>query len=113
MKDLAKFFKAMSDETRLRILHLLTYGELCVCDLMEVLSLPQSTISRHMAYLKNAGLVIDRRNGVWVHYSLAKPKNNIHYLQLKCIKDDFKNFKESEDDFKSLKKFQKHKKCEG
>ena len=112
MKDLAKFFKAMSDETRLRILHLLIYGELCVCDLMEVLSLPQSTISRHMAYLKNTGLVNDRRDGVWVHYSLAKPKNNIHYLQLKCIKDVFKDFKGLENDLKSLKNFQKQKKCE-
>src|SRR3989338_4364287 len=105
MKDLAKFFKAMSDETRLRILHLLTYGELCVCDLMEVLSLPQSTISRHMAYLKNAGLVKDRRNGVWIHYSLSKPKNNVHYVQMKCIRDALKEYKELREDIKSLKKF--------
>ena len=112
MKELAKLFKAMSDETRLRILHLLTYGELCVCDLMEVLSLPQSTISRHMAYLKNTGLVNDRRDGVWVHYSLAKPKNNIHYLQLKSLQDAFKEYKELRRDIKNLSMFQKHKRCE-
>jgi len=112
MKDLARLFKAMSDETRLRILHLLTYGELCVCDLMEVLSLPQSTISRHMAYLKNTGLVDDRRNGVWIHYSLSKPRNNVHYLQVKCIRNAFKEYKELRKDIKNLNMFQKHKKCE-
>ena len=64
MKTTAKLFKALSDETRLRILSLLTEGELCVCDLMEVLQLPQSTVSRHLAYLRNTGLVADRRQGV-------------------------------------------------
>lgn len=70
MKQLAKNFKALSDETRLRILALLTQGELCVCDLMAVLQLPQSTISRHLAYLRNSGLVADRRQGVWMYYRL-------------------------------------------
>ena len=111
MKELTRFFKAMSDETRLRILHLLTYGELCVCDLIEVLSLPQSTISRHMAYLKNAGLVKDRRNKVWIHYSLSEPKNNVHHLQMECIKNVFKEYKELKEDIKGLRNFQKQKKC--
>lgn len=70
MKQLAKTFKALSDETRLRILALLTQGELCVCDLMEVLQLPQSTVSRHLAYLRNAGMISDRRDGVWMYYRL-------------------------------------------
>lgn len=72
MKKTARLFKALSDETRLRILALLEGGELCVCDLMEALELPQSTISRHLAYLRNAGLVEDRRQGVWMFYSLAE-----------------------------------------
>jgi ArsR family transcriptional regulator len=72
MKKLAQTFKALSDETRLRILVLLTQGELCVCDLMAVLQLPQSTVSRHLAYLRNAGLLTDRREGVWMYYRLAK-----------------------------------------
>nr|HXK57067.1 metalloregulator ArsR/SmtB family transcription factor [Gammaproteobacteria bacterium] len=55
MKVIARLFKALSDETRLRILCLLLEGELCVCDIMAVLQLPQSTVSRHLAYLKNAG----------------------------------------------------------
>jgi len=65
--------QSLSDETRLRILALLTAGELCVCDLMAVLDLPQSTVSRHLAYLRNAGLVEDRRQGVWMFYRLATP----------------------------------------
>lgn len=72
MKLLAQTFKALSDETRLRILALLTRGELCVCDLMAVLRLPQSTVSRHLAYLRNAGLISDRREGVWMYYRLEE-----------------------------------------
>jgi ArsR family transcriptional regulator len=72
MKDVAHIFKALSDETRLRILALLSDGELCVCDLMATLDLPQSTVSRHLAYLRNAGLVDDERRGVWMFYRLKQ-----------------------------------------
>lgn len=71
MKNLTQTFKALSDETRLRILALLTAGELCVCDLVAVLQLPQSTVSRHLAYLRNTGLISDRREGVWMYYRLT------------------------------------------
>jgi ArsR family transcriptional regulator, arsenate/arsenite/antimonite-responsive transcriptional repressor len=70
MKSTAQLFKALSDETRLRILALLSAGELCVCDLMAILDLPQSTVSRHLAYLRNSSLVVDRREGVWMYYRL-------------------------------------------
>lgn len=72
MKNLAHIFKALSDETRLRILALLSDGELCVCDLMAALELPQSTVSRHLAYLRNAGLVDDERRGVWMFYRITQ-----------------------------------------
>lgn len=65
-------FKGLADPTRLRIAMLLLDTELCVCDLMAVLQMPQSTVSRHMGRLKSSGLVIDRRSGKWVHYRLAK-----------------------------------------
>jgi ArsR family transcriptional regulator len=68
MERLAQFFKALSDETRLRIMMLLTQGELCVCDLMFVLDEPQSKVSRHLAYLKHSGLTNSKRAGVWMHY---------------------------------------------
>jgi ArsR family transcriptional regulator len=80
MKTTAKLFKALSDETRLRILSLLTAGELCVCDLMEVFQLPQSTVSRHLAYLRNTGLVDDRRQGVWMYYRLTIPEGDLELL---------------------------------
>ncbi len=72
MKTLAQTFKALSDETRLRILAQLFGGERCVCDLMAALDLPQSTVSRHLAYLRNASLVEDRREGVWMYYRLRE-----------------------------------------
>ncbi|MBI4632300.1 MAG: metalloregulator ArsR/SmtB family transcription factor [Deltaproteobacteria bacterium] len=79
MKKLAKVFKSLEDETRLRIMALLLEaGELCVCDLMAVLQLPQSTVSRHLAYLKNAGWLNDRRRGVWIHYSIAVDLSPVH-----------------------------------
>lgn len=71
MKKTTDLFKALAHETRLHILCLLLDGEVCVCRIMQILDLPQSTASRHLAILKNAGLVEDRRDGTWVHYSLA------------------------------------------
>lgn len=73
MKRLAQTIKALSDPIRLRIILLLqAEGELCVCDLMAVLNLPQSTVSRHLAYLKRSCWVDIRRDGVWMHYSLSQ-----------------------------------------
>jgi ArsR family transcriptional regulator len=72
MKTTTALFKALAHDTRLRILNLLLDGEVCVCRIMEILDLPQSTASRHLGILKNAGLLDDRRAGIWVHYSLAK-----------------------------------------
>jgi ArsR family transcriptional regulator len=67
---LARLFHALSDETRLRIVERLLVGEQCVCNLMEPLGLGQSHLSFHMKTLKDAGLVTDRRDGRWIHYSL-------------------------------------------
>lgn len=64
--------KALGDETRVRIVHLIAHrGEMCVCDVEEVLAISQSKASRHLAYLKNAGVVEDRRDRTWVYYRLA------------------------------------------
>jgi ArsR family transcriptional regulator len=69
--DLATVFRALADETRLRILALLGDGEVCVCHIQGGLQLPQPTISRHLAYLRKSGLVAARRDGIWMHYRLA------------------------------------------
>lgn len=66
----AVLFHALSDEKRLRILALLAGGELCVCELTEALHLSQSLLSFHLRTLRDAGLVVDRREGRWIHYSL-------------------------------------------
>ena len=73
LADVAQMYKALGDETRLRILGLLRAKELCVCDIMEALSLPQSTASRHLAYLKNSGWVSGRRVEKWMYYKRNHP----------------------------------------
>jgi ArsR family transcriptional regulator len=71
LASLEVLFKALADQTRLRILALLARGEICVCDIHETLRIPQPRASRHLAYLRKAGLVCDRKDGLWVHYRLA------------------------------------------
>lgn len=71
LNNLVNVFKALGDETRLRLVKLLEQREdLCVCEIMQALNLTQPTASRNLGILKNAGLVKDRREGLWVHYSL-------------------------------------------
>ena len=72
LDDMERLFKALADATRLRILGLLLTGEVCVCDIHESLEIPQSKASRHLAYLRRAGLVDTRRDGLWIHYRLGK-----------------------------------------
>ena len=76
MKDMIELFKALADETRLRILNLLYERELCVCDVMAVLDITQSKASRHLIGLKRVGLVSDRREAQWMYYSLVLDKEN-------------------------------------
>ena len=70
-------FKALADATRLRILGLLLTGEVCVCDIHESLRIPQPKASRHLAYLRRAGLVETRKDGLWVHYRLARASDPV------------------------------------
>jgi ArsR family transcriptional regulator len=72
LQSLEETFKALADVTRLRILGLLLAGEVCVCDIHESLKIPQPKASRHLAYLRKAGLVAARREGLWMHYRLAE-----------------------------------------
>lgn len=80
-------FRAFSDRTRLRILNLLRdQDELCVCELIRVLDVPQAKVSRHLAYLRRAGLVQTRREGQWVHYRLSKADGAFHAKMLECLR---------------------------
>ena len=90
MRNIARIVKSLEDETRLRIMALLLDAEeLCVCDFMAVLQLPQSTVSRHLSHLKNAGWLSDRREGVWIHYSLAKDLSPIHRTFVSTLRTIF------------------------
>lgn len=71
--DMEQFFQALGDNTRLRLLNLMGEQEVCVCYFVEVLDVPQPKISRHLAYLRKAGIVSARREGKWMHYRMVTP----------------------------------------
>lgn len=110
MKHLAQTIKALSDPIRLRIVLLLqAEGELCVCDLMAVLGLPQSTVSRHLAYLKRSCWVDIRRAGVWMYYSLSRESCTICNELLQTLKQHASILPEAESDRIALASVQKNK----
>lgn len=87
MRELSDIFKALGDETRLSIMALLLeHGELCVCDIEQALGVTQSKTSRHLRYLLHAGLVQDRREGVWVHYGLPKFRDDTRRAIKRALK---------------------------
>ena len=73
--DRELFFRALADITRLRIVNLIGDQEVCVCFFVEILKTNQPKISRHLAYLRRAGIVSARREGIWMHYRLSTPKD--------------------------------------
>jgi ArsR family transcriptional regulator len=90
LPQMATFLKACADQTRLRLINLLvTEGEICVCHLVDVLETNQPKVSRHLAYLKRAGLVTDRKDGLWVHYRLAEPLAQHARQLIECINSCF------------------------
>jgi ArsR family transcriptional regulator len=97
-------FRAFSDPTRLRILNLLLAGELCVCDIVSTLGIPQPTASRHLAYLKRSGLVLSRRDGLWIHYKLAAPQSAFHTKLIECLACCFQDVPQLTKDRKQLKR---------
>ena len=110
MKETAQLFKALSDETRLRILALLPYGELCVCDLMEIMGLPQSTVSRHLATLRQSELVEDRRQGVWIFYRLMESSESVYRELLDILSENMGHMEQVQADRKKLQALLQRKK---
>lgn len=86
-----QLFKAFADETRLRLLNLLAQRDHCVCEFQSILRVPQPKISRHLAYLRRSGLVVEERHGKMIMYSLAEPTNAIHATLLKCVRGCFQD----------------------
>jgi ArsR family transcriptional regulator len=85
VRSFSRLFKALGDETRLRMVALLSHGELCVCHLEEALGLSQPNVSRHLATLRIAGIVEHRRAGSWVYYRLARQDDPECGQQLKTL----------------------------
>jgi ArsR family transcriptional regulator len=90
LADLDALFKGFADPTRIRILNLLAAGELCVCDVVTILDLPQSTVSRHLGYLLRSELVEVSREWKFAHYRLANPANPVHKNLLNCARTCFR-----------------------
>lgn len=87
MKDIAQFLKLLADEARLQMLWLLlNHRELCVCDLMEALGITQSKASRHLAILRHAGLVTDRKEAAWSYYSICPADNEVERALLDTLR---------------------------
>jgi len=106
-------FKALADETRLRILGLLlSEGELCVCNIMAALQIPQSTASRHMAYLRNSGWVDDRRMGLWVYYKVTAAGSAFQQEVAQLLKEHLPEFSGVAEDRKLLRGFAAVTKCD-
>ncbi|HXH51588.1 MAG TPA: metalloregulator ArsR/SmtB family transcription factor [Terriglobia bacterium] len=103
MRDLEGYFKGLSDATRLRIMNLLLQGELCVCDIQRIVAGTQPTISRHLNYLKQSGLVVDRRDGLRVFYRVARENNSDLRILHQFLRKAFKGKRVLEDDLKELK----------
>jgi ArsR family transcriptional regulator, arsenate/arsenite/antimonite-responsive transcriptional repressor len=104
-------FRAFSDRTRLRILHILRDGELCVGDIVASLQAPQPRISRHLAYLRKAKLVLVRKSGLWCHYSLAPAKTPFHRKLLECLGKCFGEVPELQADQRRAAKIRKSGGC--
>lgn len=110
MKHHAQILKALSDPIRLRIILLLqAEGELCVCDLMAVLKLPQSTVSRHLAYLRKSCWVDTRREGVWMHYQLSRESCQMCKELLDTLKRNVSILAEAVSDLNVLAEFKRTK----
>jgi len=112
MEQLAQLYKALSEETRIRIMMLLTQGELCVCDIQAVLDEPQSKVSRHLAYLKHSGLVSSKRVGVWMHYVIKETADGTCKAQVVFMEENLSKLPPFAADRKKLQEFQKQKGCD-
>jgi ArsR family transcriptional regulator, arsenate/arsenite/antimonite-responsive transcriptional repressor len=89
VRPLSRLFRALGDETRLRIVALLTHGELCVCHLETALELTQPTASRHLGVLRAAGVVDTRREGSWIYYALSQQSHTVVQAQLAALTTAF------------------------
>ena len=111
-RETVKVFKALSDPNRIRILKMLEAGELCVCEVREVLDLSNSTVSKHLSKLRDAGLILDTKDGKWVNYRLDERSNNSFVRsQLALLKNSFADDEQVVLDRKKLHKVDRNSIC--
>ncbi len=102
LKEMETFFLALADKTRLRILNLMRESEVCVCFFTEVLGESQPKISRHLAYLRGAGIVSARREGKWMHYKIEMPENFYLARILQGMLEGLKSKESMQKDYEKL-----------
>ena len=102
--DRELFFRALADPTRLRIINLIADQEVCVCFFVEILKTNQPKISRHLAYLRRAGIVAARREGIWMHYRISTPQDEIAARVLVNVRDWLANDPAMQQDQRRLDK---------
>jgi DNA-binding transcriptional ArsR family regulator len=112
MIEILNITKALSDENRIRVLMMLVDGELCVCQIIAMLGLSPSTVSKHMSILRQAGLVETRKEGRWIYYRLADRETQPACEILNWLQRHLKNDKRILDDVKQLRRMQKMSKDE-
>lgn len=110
-QGLETVFKGLADINRLRILNVLFYGELCGCDIQYALGVGQSNVSRHLTYLKNCGLVLDRRSGYRVYYRLAQTTAADRKLLFEYLRHAFGRDKAFKEDAKRLREVTENGAC--
>lgn len=103
LAEMENLFLALSDKTRLRLLNLMREEEICVCFFTEVLGESQPKVSRHLAYLRNAGIVSARREGKWMHYGIEIPENRYAAKILQDTLDWLSSMSEMREDYEKLK----------
>ena len=114
MRDVASFFKVLADEARLKMLWLLFNSrELCVCDFIEVLGITQSKASRHLRILYRAGIITDRREGLWVYYALRPLQDGLVQSHLDTLRTHLANQPDAARLLEQLSTWLRHKGAEG
>ena len=104
-------FRAFADPIRLRILNVIQDGELCVCDLVEILEAPQPTVSRHLSYLRRAKLLTMRQERSWNFYQLAAPRSAFHAKMLECLATCYTDVPEMTEDRSRSRKIRRRGGC--
>ena len=113
-RETVKVFKALSDPNRIRIVKMLEAGELCVCEVREVLDLSNSTVSKHLSILRDADLILDTKDGKWVNYRLnERSANSFVRSQLGLVKNSFSDDEQVMLDKKKLQRVDRHSICGG